>query len=99
MARRARRRRLNPERILIAIDAQFHHAQDVPRLLALAPYPLTAARPEMRLAGRLCQRERFGIEVSDHEQVARRCISNNAGYQTVGIPFGIEGQPCFARRS
>src|SRR6185369_6042150 len=41
---------LQPDGILVAVDAHLHHALGVAALLALAPQPAARARPVMRFA-------------------------------------------------
>ena len=59
-----------PERILIAIDADFPNAQCVAGLLALHPQFLARARSEMRVARRLRGSQSLGVHMREHEHLA-----------------------------
>ena len=82
---------LNEQRILIAIVQDFLHALDVPGCLSLLPE--TAARPapetgEARLDRPL---DRFGVHVSNHQDLFAAPVLNDRGNQPFFIIFQVIG--------
>lgn len=87
----------NPDRVLIAIDPQFHDMQVIAAALTLLPKHSPAARMEMDRAASARRRQRFGIHEADHQDHAIRHIGHNRADQPIGIIFQIEFQSRFAR--
>src|SRR5690606_32884916 len=76
VAARAAARDLDPEpdAVLIVVDQELLDLLHEPARRALVPDGLAAAAPVMRLAGLDRLRERFGVHVRVHEDVARRGV-------------------------
>src|SRR5262245_29804830 len=86
---------LDPDRVLIAVDAHLHHALHVAGALALAPERPPRAAEVPGLPGRDGPLERLRIHVRDHEHLARARVGRHAGDETVGVEFGREGEAFF----
>src|SRR5262245_53961629 len=76
---------LDPDRVLITVDAHLDHALHVAGGLALAPERAARAAEIPGLAGRDGALERLRIHVRDHEHVARACVGRHAGDEAVGV--------------
>src|SRR5690242_14425223 len=81
---------LDPDRVLVAVDAHLGHTLHMAGALALAPELAARAAVVPRLAALDRARKRFRVHVRDHEQVAVRRIGGDAGDETVGIEFRCE---------
>ena len=83
---------LQPERVLIAIDAQFNHALDVAGTLALFPQCFARAAVVPGLAACDGIAQGLGVHVRDHQHVAGAGVGGDRGDQPVGAEFGRKGQ-------
>src|SRR5262245_44621455 len=81
---------LDPDRVLIAVDAHLHHALHVAGTLALAPERPARAAEVPGLPGRDGALERLRVHVRNHEHVARARVGRHAGDEAFGIEFGRE---------
>src|SRR5580704_834345 len=78
---------LDPDSILVAVDAHLDDALSVAGSLALLPQcaPRAAEIPSLAGGDGFCQRLR--IHVRDHQHVARNRIGGNAGHEPLGVEF------------
>src|SRR5262245_25646284 len=81
---------LDPDRVLIAVDAHLDHALHVAGALPLAPERPARAAEVPGLPGRDRPLKRLRVHVRDHEHLARARVGGHAGDEAVGIEFGRE---------
>src|SRR4029077_18551215 len=94
---------LDPDRVLVAIDAHLDDALGVARGLALPPQHAARAAEIPSLPGGDGLRQRLGVHVRDHRHVARAGVGRDAGDEPVGVEFGRQRRAflklyCGARR-
>src|SRR4029078_9715305 len=87
---------LQPERVLVSVDAHLHHALGVAALLALAPQLAARARPVMRFARLDGAGESLGVHVGEHEHLAGRGRGRDHGQETVGVEARREDRSLLA---
>src|ERR1043166_5562006 len=73
------------DRILVTIDANLTHPQDVAGGLALLPQPPARAGMEVGEAGLAGPRQRLGVHVRQHQQRAGGRIDRDRGDQPGGV--------------
>ena len=86
---------LEPERVLVAIDAQLDDALDVAGAFALLPQRLARAAEIPGLAGLDRSWQRLGVHVRDHQHVAGCGVGDHRGDQAVGVELRREGRAFF----
>src|SRR5262249_7535063 len=77
---------LDPDRVLVAVDAHLDDALHVARTLALAPQGAARTAVVPGVAARDRALQSFGVHVRDHQYVAGLRVGRHAGHQ----PFGVE---------
>ena len=78
---------LDPDRVLVAIDAHLDDALGVAGRLALLPQRAARAAEVPGLAGGDGFRQRLRIHVRDHQHVAGRGVGRDTGHEPVGVEF------------
>src|SRR5260370_30091077 len=84
---------LDPNRILVAVEAHLHDPLHVTGGFALAPQALPRAAEVPSLAGRDRLGDRLRIHVRDHQDLARTRIRHDAGHKAIGIELGCKRAP------
>src|SRR3954447_12300873 len=84
---------LDPDRILIAIDAHLDDALGMAGFLALAPELLARAAVVPGVAGRNGLSKRLRIHMRDHQHLARLRICRDAGDKPAGVELRRQGAP------
>lgn len=87
----------NQQRILIAIDAEFDKAEEVPTALALGPKLLPTARKESNLPALLRLFECLAVHMPYHQHSPIGPINDHRGQQPTSVKFRIEHQPALSR--
>ena len=83
---------LDPDRVLVAVDAHLDDALGVAGALALAPERLLRERLKYHASPvSMVRRQRLGIHVRDHQHVAGRRVGRDAGDEPVGVELRREG--------
>src|SRR5262249_38497037 len=87
---------LDPDRVLVAVDAQFDHALCLAGSFALAPQRAsrTTEIPGFATGNGLAQG--FLVHMRDHQHVARRGVRRHASYKAMRVEFGLKAKPLFA---
>ena len=81
---------LEPHRVLIAVDAHLGHALHVAGLLALLPQLLRERLKYQASPLSIVLRERLGIHVRDHQQLAARGVGHDAVTSPSASNFGAK---------
>src|SRR5262249_56028278 len=83
---------LYDERVAVAIGVDALHVLDVARRLALLPWRLPRARPEVRETGRQRPGDRVAIHPRDHEDFARLGLLNDRRAQATLVVRPLRGR-------
>src|ERR1700730_5221368 len=88
---------LDPDRVLVAVNAHLDDALGVTGSLALLPQraPRTAEIPCLAGGDGFCQR--LGIHVRDHQHIARNRVGGDAGDEPIGVEFRRQRRTLFER--
>src|SRR5260370_23734278 len=84
---------LDPNRILVAVEAHLHDPLHVTGGFALAPQALPRAAEVPSLAGRYRVGDGLRIHVRDHQDLARTRMRHDAGHKAIGIELGCKRAP------
>src|SRR6266508_5307618 len=79
--------------VVVAIEADFLDLLDVSGLLALAPQPVSRARPVMHLARLGGEVEGFAVHPGERQHLAAVAVLRDRRHEAVGLPFHCV-EPC-----